>query len=364
MYVFMCVVDPTHNPQHCCYSIVINLFHFLWPALLKHEGFLQQFITPIVKAKKQGGGRGKGKRVEEVIQFYSMPEYKQWLEDMRVHDKSSSNNGYNVKYYKGLGTNTAKEGREYFQQLPVHRKVFQCIDEADGNAIDLAFNKTRVSDRRQWLTQTFCASRFINPRDERVSYQDFIDKELIQFSYSDLQRSIPNVIDGLKPSQRKVLYGCFKKNLIKEEAKVVQIAGYIAEHTAYHHGETSLHATIINMAQDFVGSNNVPFLAALGQFGTRAAGGKDYASPRYVFTKLNSITRLLFPEEDDSFLESMEEDGLMVEPRYYIPVVPTILLNGSDGIGTGWVRDNILHASIAATHLSYHVGDELRCMHV
>ena len=315
-----------------------------------------------MKAKRGG----VGKRAE-VIQFYSMPEYKQWVEDMRAHNhgeegavgagannmeqlgSNSSSNGYSVKYYKGLGTNTASEGREYFQQLPIHRKVFQRIDEADSNAIDLAFSKTRVSDRRQWLTQTYCASSFINPRDERVSYQDFIDKELIQFSYSDLQRSIPNVIDGLKPSQRKVLYGCFKKNLIKEEAKVVQIAGYIAEHTAYHHGETSLHATIINMAQDFVGSNNVPFLAAMGQFGTRAAGGKDYASPRYVFTKLNSITRLLFPEEDDSFLELMEEDGLMVEPRYYIPVVPTILLNGSDGIGTGWVRQN--NTSVAAPHV-------------
>jgi len=308
-----------------------------------------------VKAK-----RGTGKSAE-VMQFYSMPEYKQWLAEMNIDDgsphgggdkvmgptsnsSSSASSRYSIKYYKGLGTNTASEGREYFKQLLVHRKLFQGIVEAGGNAIDLAFSKARVSDRKQWLTQTFSAGSFINPRDEKVSYQDFIDKELIQFSYSDLQRSIPSVIDGLKPSQRKVLYGCFKKKLVKEEAKVVQIAGYIAEHTAYHHGETSLHATIINMAQDFVGSNNVPFLAASGQFGTRALGGKDSASPRYVFTRLNSITRLLFPEEDDSFLEHIEEDGMQVEPKYYIPVIPTLLLNGSDGIGTGWV--SLTHASM------------------
>lgn len=360
-------------------GLVINLFHHFWPALLKHDGFLQQFITPIVKARSSRG-KGKGR---ESLSFYSIPEFKQWQESQQSAFSSETHNTgddnseegvndsggsgekraqerYTIKYYKGLGTNTSAEGREYFQALDMHRKAFTSLTPPDGDAIDLAFNKERSGNRKEWLNTQHDVHSFLDPHAQSVTYQDFIHKELIHFSYADIHRSIPSVIDGLKPSQRKVLYGCLKKKLLKEEAKVVQIAGYIAEHTAYHHGETSLHNTIINMAQDFVGSNNVPLLVASGQFGTRAQGGKDFASPRYVFTKLSPITRLLFPEEDDSFLQYEEEDGLSVEPNFYMPVIPTLLLNGSQGIGTGWstfvpsfhlpqIVDQVRHR-IAGTH--------------
>ncbi len=115
--------------------------------------------------------------------------------------------------------------------------------------------------------------------------------------------------------------------------KVVQLAGYVAEKTAYHHGETSLHTTIVRMAQDFIGSNNIPLLIPSGQFGSRAEGGDDFASPRYIYTKLSPLTRFLFPAADDKQLEYLEEDGVMVEPKYYIPIIPTVLVNGSQGIG-------------------------------
>lgn len=98
----------------------------------------------------------------------------------------------------------------------------------------------------------------------------------------------------------------------------------------------SLHSTIVNMAQDYVGSNNTPLLEPSGQFGTRAQGGKDFASPRYIYTKLSPIARALFPSSDDGILEYMEEDGQIVEPKYFLPVIPAVLLNGCNGIGTGW----------------------------
>ena len=98
-------------------------------------------------------------------------------------------------------------------------------------------------------------------------------------------RSIPSMVDGIKPGQRKILYGCFKRNL-KSEIKVVQLAGYVSENTGYHHGEQSLVQTIINLAQDFVGSNNLYILMPNGSFGSRAVGGKDSAAPRYIFTEL------------------------------------------------------------------------------
>lgn len=105
-------------------------------------------------------------------------------------------------------------------------------------------------------------------------------------------------MDGFKPSQRKILFSCFKRNL-KNEIKVAQLAGYVAEHSAYHHGEMSLNATIVSMAQNYVGSNNFNLLEPLGQFGTRNMNGKDSASPRYIFTCLSSLCRYMFPEADD-----------------------------------------------------------------
>ena len=148
---------------------------------------------------------------------------------------------------------------------------------------------------------------------KRLSYEDFINKELIHFSIADNLRSIPSVVDGLKPGQRKILFACFKRKL-KSEIKVAQLSGYVAEHSAYHHGEMSLCQTIINMAQEYVGSNNLNLLMPLGQFGTRLMGGKEAASPRYVFTNLSSLTRVIINEQDDQLLSYIEEEGLSIEP--------------------------------------------------
>ena len=144
---------------------------------------------------------------------------------------------------------------------------------------------------------------------KRLSYEDFINKELIHFSIADNLRSIPSVVDGLKPGQRKILFACFKRKL-KNEIKVAQLSGYVAEHSAYHHGEMSLCQTIINMAQEYVGSNNLNLLMPLGQFGTRLMGGKEAASPRYVFTNLSPLTRVIINEQDDQLLAHIEEEGL------------------------------------------------------
>jgi DNA topoisomerase-2 len=132
-----------------------------------------------------------------------------------------------------------------------------------------------------------------------------------------------------------VLFCCCKRNL-KQEIKVAQLAGYVSEHSAYHHGEASLTQTIIGMAQNYIGSNNVNLLSPCGQFGTRLMGGKDAASPRYVFTKLEAITRCIFHPHDDPLLNYLDDDGQSIEPSYYVPIIPMILVNGSEGIGTGW----------------------------
>jgi DNA topoisomerase-2 len=301
-------------------GLLINLFHELWHELIAIPGFLTYMATPIVKATRARGG-AKGD-VESRI-FYSQYEYEQW----RAGEGAKS---WKVKYYKGLGTSTRDEAKDYFSKVNAVR--FDYDDKAD-KSIDLAFNKQRADDRKEWL-KGYDRTALI-PTGNRVPYDDFIHKDLIHFSYYNLERSIPNVMDGLKTSQRKILYAAFKRNLT-QEIRVAQFAGYVSEHTGYHHGEASLNETIVGMAQDFMGSNNIPWLVPQGQFGTRIQGGKDAASPRYIHTYLQPRIRKLVPEEDFAVLKYRDDDGLPVEPEWYAPVLPMLLVNGSRGIGTGY----------------------------
>jgi DNA topoisomerase-2 len=294
-------------------GLLINLFHELWHELIAIPGFLTYMATPIVKANK-----GKESRV-----FYSQYEYEQW----RAGEGSK---GWKVKYYKGLGTSTRDEAKDYFAK--VNAVKFDYTTESD-KSIDLAFNKQRADDRKEWLKGYDRTS--LIPAGNKLPYNDFIHKDLIHFSYYNLERSIPSMMDGLKTSQRKILYAAFKRNLT-QEIRVAQFAGYVSEHTGYHHGEASLNETIIGMAQDFMGSNNIAWLVPQGQFGTRIQGGKDAASPRYIHTYLQPRVRKLVPAEDFPILKYRDDDGLPVEPEWYAPVLPMLLINGARGIGTGY----------------------------
>ena len=306
------LVDQDLDGSHIK-GLCINLFQCEWPSLLKIPGFIGFMNTPILKAKK---------KLEELL-FYNDGEYQQW--------KETNPQGYNIKYYKGLGTSTGKEFKEYFQNKKIVE--FQYQEESD-NQMDMIFNKKRADDRKEWLKE-YDRKSFLNTSHSLVTYKDFIDKEFKHFSKYDCDRSIPNIMDGLKISLRKILFSAFKKNLTSE-IKVAQFSGYVSEHSGYHHGEASLNGAIVGMAQNYVGSNNIHLLLPNGQFGTRLEGGKDSASERYIFTMLNPITRFIFPSADDNILTYLNDDGLYVEPIYYAPIIPMILVNGSKGIGTGF----------------------------
>ncbi|XP_004499912.1 DNA topoisomerase 2 [Cicer arietinum] len=315
----MIMADQDHDGSHIK-GLLINFIHAFWPSLLKVPSFMVEFTTPIIRASHSNGTK---------LSFYSMPEYEGWRERL-----GNSANSWKIKYYKGLGTSTPQEGREYFRDLDKHRKDFIWEDELDGNAIELAFSKKKAEDRKTWI-RNFEPGTFRDHDAKLINYKDFVNKELILFSRADLQRSIPSMVDGLKPGQRKILFCSFKKKLFKE-IKVGQFIGYVSEHSCYHHGEQSLASTIIGMAQDFVGSNNINLLKPNGQFGTRNLGGKDHASSRYIYTELSAVTRCLFHEDDDKLLDYLNEDGKSIEPNWYIPIIPLVLVNGSEGIGTGW----------------------------
>lgn len=313
----MIMADQDTDGSHIK-GLLINLIHAWWPSLARLPGFIKEFFTPIVKAT-----RGKTQ-----LCFYTLPEYEAWKTE------TNGGKGCKIKYYKGLGTSTSKEAKEYFGALDTHQIKYRYDGVEDDRSIDLAFNKKRSDDRKAWIN-SYEDGNLIDHTQKEVSYKDFVDKELVLFAKANVSRAIPSMVDGFKPSQRKVLFGCFKRNL-KNDVKVAQLVGYVSEQAAYHHGETSLSETIVGMAQDFVGSNNINLLMPQGQFGTRLQGGKDSASARYIYTRLAPITRAIFPAADDHVLEYQNEDGLSVEPRWYCPILPMVLVNGVEGIGTGW----------------------------
>ncbi|KAJ3192511.1 DNA topoisomerase 2 [Irineochytrium annulatum] len=316
----MIMTDQDHDGSHIK-GLIINLLDTFWPSLLKIPGFLQEFITPIAIPKTKGGRK-------QEISFYTIPEYEEWKKE------NDDGKGYYIKYFKGLGTSTPEDAKKYFADMAGHRKPFEAATAEDSQLVDLAFNKKRAEDRKEWL-KSFTDGTYMDNSVDEITITDFINRELILFSMADNVRSIPSSIDGMKPGQRKILYSCFKRNL-KNEIKVTQLAGYVSEHSAYHHGEASLFSTIVGMAQNFVGSNNLPLLEPRGQFGTRLQGGKDHASARYIFTALNPLARIVFHPEDDKLLKYLNDDGQDIEPAWYLPILPMLLVNGGEGIGTGW----------------------------
>jgi DNA topoisomerase-2 len=305
-------------------GLIMNVFHSHWKTLLTRGGFVTSLLTPIIKATHV---RDKITRC-----FYNMTDYEDWKAGQ---DRLKA---WKIKYYKGLGTSTTREAKGYFKNMKLVEYVW---DTSSDTCLDLAFSKNKSSDRKRWL-ENYRREDILDTACARVCYSDFINKDLIHFSNYNLRRSIPSVLDGLKPSQRKVLFACFKRNLTNE-IKVAQLAGYVSEHAAYHHGENSLQDTIVSMAQTFVGSNNINLLEPNGTFGSRLHGGKDAASSRYIFTQLSSIARKIFPIEDDPVLTVNTEDGVPIEPETYVPIIPMVLVNGAMGIGTGYSTNILMH---------------------
>ena len=318
----MIMTDQDHDGSHIK-GLLINFLQVSFPSLLKIPGFLIEFITPIVKVWK-----GDPKNPSKSQSFFTMPEYEAWKE-IHKHEKS-----WEHKYYKGLGTSTTEDAQIYFTNLDRHLKEFHSMQDGEADLVDLAFSKKKADERKEWLRQ-FKPGTYLDHSSSKITYTDFINKELILFSMADNMRSIPSVVDGLKPGQRKVLFSCFKRNL-KKDMKVVELAGYVSGVTAYQHGETSLQQTIVGLAQTFVGSNNINCLEPSGNFGSRLQGGSDCASARYIYTRLSPFARRVFHAADEPLLKYNTDDDRDIEPEIYVPVVPMVLINGADGIGTGW----------------------------
>jgi DNA topoisomerase-2 len=314
----MIMTDADNDGSHIK-GLILNMIHYFWPSLLDLN-FVVSMVTPIIKATK--GANTKS--------FYTDSAFRTWYGDGKA--------GWKIKYYKGLGTSTSAEAREYFKKIQDLTVKFD-VDMMTDDSIVLAFDKKKADARKTWLLENTAkeSDQLEVPYGsvKQLTISDFVHKDLVNFSLADLKRSIAHMADGLKPSQRKVMYSCFKKNL-KEEMKVAQLAAYVAEKSAYHHGEVSLADTIVKLANDYVGSNNINLLEPCGQFGTRLMGGKDASQTRYIFTKLTKDARKIYDPRDDAILNYLDDDGHPIEPDFYMPTLPMVLVNGTEGIGTGF----------------------------
>src|SRR5210317_285861 len=314
----MIMTDADNDGSHIK-GLILNMIHYFWPSLLDLN-FVVSMVTPIIKATK--GTNTKS--------FYTDSAFRSWYGDGKA--------GWKIKYYKGLGTSTSAEAREYFKKIQDLTVKFD-VDMMTDDSIVLAFDKKKADARKTWLLESTAKEaselEVSYGKVKQLDITDFVHKDLVNFSLADLKRSIAHMADGLKPSQRKVMFSCFQKNLTAE-MKVAQLAAYVAEKSSYHHGEVSLAETIVKLANDYTGSNNINLLEPCGQFGTRLMGGKDASQTRYIFTRLTNDARRIFDAKDDAILTYLDDDGRSIEPEYYMPTLPMVLVNGTEGIGTGF----------------------------
>lgn len=310
-------VDGTHIN-----SLLYNFFDTVYPSLLKRGDFFYFMRTPIIVINSN-----VNKKLQQQ-KYYFQEEGRKYIENNDVNKSS-------IHYIKGLA-----RLNEIVKDEMGKRMVSLKIDEKSDVMLENIFGEA-TTFRKSWLRNAKPQTSFPEIEDykiEELSVTAFLNNEVIEYSLDSNRRSLPNIYDGLKESQRKIVYSVFLKNLhfTGNDLKVFQLAGYVAEKSSYHHGEMNLTENITGLAQDYVGSNNLPLLYAGGEFGSRLENGKDAGSARYIFTKLEECTRDLFLQEDDDYLENLYEEGEMIEKRWYLPILPLILINGASGIGTGF----------------------------
>ena len=297
-------------------ALVMNLFRVMFPDLFRSDGFLTSMLTPVIKASTS----------KETLSFYSVGDYKSW---QIKHPKTSPT----VKYLKGLGSSTSAEAKDYFRDMRVVEYQYSAVSD---DRMSLAFSKARADDRKAWLMTYTGSEDAVDYTRKKVDYATFVDTELIRFSIRDCARSLPHIMDGLKESTRKILFGAMKHTPRDAHIKVAQLAGFVSKVSKYLHGEESLNKAITAMAQTFPGSNNLALLDQDGQFGSRLLGGEDRASPRYIHTRLAEIASKVFRAEDDVILEYKSDEGVNIEPVTYYPIIPMVLVNGVVSIATGF----------------------------
>ncbi len=294
-------------------GLLINFFYTFWPELYE-QGKVFRILTPVVVAKHN----------KEVLEFYSETEYNHWLHKLKETELKK----WDISYKKGLA---ALENEEYKKIIQSPKLIQFKLDENSKELLEIWFG--RETDLRKKIIVENLVEEILYTKDVKTISQ-YLNEEYLSYAYHVIeQRAIPSAIDGFKPTQRKIINEARK---ITKETKVFQCAGRIADTQHYHHGNVSLEGAIINMAQTF--KNNLPLLLDIGQYGSFR--DREAGAARYVSTKISPNFEYLY--KDNNLLTPTFDEGVEIEPKYFLPIIPMVLINGSSGIAVGFAT-NILN---------------------
>jgi DNA topoisomerase-2 len=315
------------------FGLLLNFFEYFWPGLIA-AGFINKFNTPIIRAFVLKSGMID--RRARVIEFFAMNQFKEWIQSEFDGNEERAQSKYFIKYYKGLGSHENADIPAMFSEYET-QLLSALMDKNADEMMNIYYGKD--ADARKRILRT-PACEPVMARSMAVT--DILNSLVKEFHRDKIARSLPHAIDGLTESRRKVLWSARDKfgqsMTVKNQIKVAALAAYTTQFTAYMHGEQCLSDTIILMAQTFTGSNHLPMLLPRGHFGSRSFGGKDAASPRYIYTQLNSeLCFAMYPVDDDYLLQFVFDEGQRCEPKYMVPILPMAVLENLQGnIGVGW----------------------------
>jgi DNA gyrase/topoisomerase IV subunit B len=293
-------------------SLLICFLNKFWPSLFK-LGAVKRYRTPIVRIYN-----GK-----EVYKFYDEEEY---------HKQKHKWPRATVRYYKGLGSHSKLE-RKHMAQTYEEDLITYVPDERGDEAMYDMHGKN--ADIRKRILTDQSVGQYEDPVNLKISEQFDIDSKKQQLE--NVQRKLPSVYDGMNPVHRKVLATVrkyWKHNSVK---KVFQLSGLAAEKMVYEHGDASMNSAVMHMAQIIPGANNIPLIRPVsGSLGSQLLGRKQNAQPRYTNIGYSICIDYLFPKADDPVLSYAEAEGQMVEPKYYVGIIPHSILEHRMSPATGW----------------------------
>lgn len=330
-------------------SLIIVFIMTFWPELIKRN-FVRRFATPIIRVYS----------ASSVLNFYSKEDYELWAtRTFGGPDKIPKS--HHPHYYKGLAGHSEEEWNEDIGPNLVKNIITITWDEACQVSMNLLYGRETAGRKEVLLTPVDRAYDQKLYKKQLIPCSDHFMIEAKKFQLEFMRRKLKSAVDGFIPAQRKAF--CGARHMLRggRTCKVYQLTGYVAQKMQYQHGDASMNACIIKMAQKFTGSNNIPPFLPRGDFGSRKNGRAISGSPRYIDLSYNHHAMdLVFPPEDDFLLDYEFEDGKQCEPTYYVPIIPYAIIETTTTVSAGWnisvwARDFahviiILRNMIAGTH--------------
>ncbi len=314
-------------------ALVLVWIWLFWPALIG-AGFVGRFMTPLVRAYAKKGGA-------LVAEFFYESELTAWLaaDPSRIKE-------HTIKYYKGLATHDEDEVARMFTPKAFAASIYTYTLDADTKRLFEVYFGAEAALRKEVLVTPVVELTAAEAADLRRRreipvgrVQLSVDTKL--YKNDAIKRQISGGVDGLNPARRKILMAAamrFKSEGLGKEVKIFQLGGFTADKLFYHHGDASLSATIVYLAQAFPGARKFPYLIGVGQFGNRH--GDRAGSARYISVKLSPLMRAAFPPADRWLLKYVFEDGERAEPQYFVPVAPMAALESYKIVSEGWNHDS------------------------